>query len=152
MTFLAFKKPSTDPCGDPLLATSSVILRHPPFPFSIPKPKKRTFLRHRFSKLFFGYVFGAFLVAFWSIFAPIGSILATFWPLKANFSQKRSHAGFVRFPKGKPSFAASKGGLCSLQRVFFSIFSCHVFAIVFLIDFLMVLLPPGTLFGTRLAL
>ena len=95
-------------------------------------------------------------MSFLSLFAPcwhpLGSILATFGLLKANFSQKRSHVGFVRFRKGKPSFPASKGGLCSLRRVFFSIFSDHVFAIAFLVDFLMVLLPPGTLFGTRLAL
>jgi hypothetical protein len=89
---------------------------------------------------------------FGSFWHPLGSILATFWLLKANFSQKRSHVGLVRFRKGKPSFPASKGGLCSLRRVFFSICLCYVFAIVFLVDFLMVLLPPGTLFGPRLAL
>ena len=49
--------------------------------------------------------------------------MATFWPLKANFLQKRSHVGFVCFPWGKPSFTASKGGRCGLQgALFFDIF------------------------------
>ena len=110
-----------------------------------------------FGTSFFEVVFS---MCFWSLFDGFLVHFSTHWdafwrlfgPLKANFSQKRSHVGFVRFPKGKPSFTASKGGLCGLQGVFFSICSCHVFAIVFFVDFLMVFLPSGTLFGTRLAL
>ena len=47
----------------------------------------------------------------------------TFWGPKANFFTKRSHTGFVRFAKGKPSFTVSKSGLCGLQgHLFFDIF------------------------------
>ena len=90
-------------------------------------------------------------MAFGPILAPIGKHFGD-WRLKANFSQKRSHIGFARFRKGKASFPASRNGLCNLRRVFFSIFPHHVIAIAFLVDFSLVLLPSGTLFGTRLAL